>query len=189
MSDLTPLRLPATVEPVRVAVRRLRWLRRALADQLAAITAETGVAYRVDDRRLAAAFVSWLRRVEAQNPHDPGPAPRLLHLRRRADARGADPEHAGRPPVRCPRRRTRALPEYFWPEGFACTVFCVNVLEAVLSQEFDATIDVRVRPSRTSAAGGRSGRTPRRTPRRVYRLLRRLPRTGDPTGRCLEGLP
>ena len=71
MSDLTPLALPATAEPVRVAVRRLRWLRTALREQLAAITAETGVAYRIDDRKLAAAFVSWLRRVEAQNPHDP----------------------------------------------------------------------------------------------------------------------
>ena len=33
-------------------------------------------------------------------------------------------------------------PEYFWPEGFACTVFCVNVLSAVLAQEFDAATDV-----------------------------------------------
>ena len=39
---------------------------------------------------------------------------------------GADPDRA----------------EYFWPEGFACTVFCVNVRAAVLAQEFDATTDI-----------------------------------------------
>ena len=71
MSDLTPLTLPATREPVRVAVRRLRWLRTAFAEQLAVIAARSGVSYRIDDRKLAAAFVAWLRRVEAQNPRDP----------------------------------------------------------------------------------------------------------------------
>ena len=141
MSDLTPLALPASPEPVRVAVRRLRWLRRALADQLAAITAETGVAYRIDDRKLAAAFVAWLRRVEAQNPHDPAQrrgfftftAGVMLEelIRTRPVTAGALPPGAD-----------RDEPEYYWPEGFACTVFCVNVLAAVLAQEFDASTDV-----------------------------------------------
>ena len=141
MSDLTPLALPATAEPVRVAVRRLRWLRAALAEQLAAITAETGVAYRIDDRKLAAAFVSWLRRVEAQNPRDPERRRALLHLRRRVmleELIRAMPVVAG--PL--PPGADREQPEYFWPEGFACTVFCMNVLSAVLAQEFDATTDL-----------------------------------------------
>jgi hypothetical protein len=141
MSDLTPLALPATAEPLRVAVRRLRWLRRALAEQLGAITAETGVAYRVDERRLAAVFVAWLRRVEAQNPRDP-------ELRRAffTFAAGVMLEELIRTmPVAAgplPPAADRELPEYFWPEGFACTVFCVNVLSAVLAQEFDATTQV-----------------------------------------------
>ena len=77
MSELSPIprpALPATGEPYRIAVRRLRWLRAALNDQLEAVTAETGVRYRVNDRKLAAAFVAWVRRVEAQNPRDPGSA-------------------------------------------------------------------------------------------------------------------
>jgi hypothetical protein len=124
-----------------VAVRRLRWLRRALADQLAAISPGTGVAYRIDDRKLAAAFVSWLRRVEAQNPHDPArrrdfftfaAGVMLEELIRRAPV-AAGPLPAG---------ADRDAPEYFWPEGFACTVFCVNVLSAILAQEFDARTDV-----------------------------------------------
>jgi hypothetical protein len=141
MSDLAPLQLPATPEPVRVAVRRFRWLRRALADQLAAITAETGVDYRIDDRKLAAAFVSWLRRVEAQNPHNADlrraffsfAAGVMLHelIRTMPVEAGPLPEGADREEA-----------EYFWPEGFACTVFCVNVFAAVLAQEFDATTEV-----------------------------------------------
>jgi hypothetical protein len=141
MSDLTPLALPASSEPVRVAVRRLRWLRRALADQLATITAETGVGYRIDDRRLAAAFVAWLRRVEAQNPHDPERRREFFTF-----AAGVMLEELIRTlPVTAgplPPDADRDAPEYYWPEGFACTVFCVNVLAAVLAQEFDATTDV-----------------------------------------------
>lgn len=141
MSELSPLRLPASPEPVRVAARRLRWLRGAFSDQLAAISAETGVAYRLDDRKLASAFVSWLRRVEAQNPHDGGrrraffdfAAGVMLHELIRTMPVTAGPLPAG---------ADREQPEYFWPEGFACTVFCVNVLSAVLAQEFDATTDV-----------------------------------------------
>ena len=141
MSELAPLHLPATAEPVRVAVRRLRWLRGAFADQLGAITEKTGVTYRLDDRKLAAAFVSWLRRVEAQNPRSVArrrqffefAAGVMLHelIRTMPVAAGPLPDGAD-----------DGRPEYFWPEGFACTVFCVNLFSAVLAQEFDATTDV-----------------------------------------------
>ena len=33
----------------------------------------------------------------------------------------------------------RGRAEYFWPEGYALTLFCLNVRSAVLEQEFDAT--------------------------------------------------
>ena len=144
MSELSPIptpALPATAEPFRVAVRRLRWVRSALVSQLEAITAETGVPYEINDRQLAAAFVAWLRRVEAQNPRDPD--------RRRAFFDFAAglmlqelllkmPIAAGPLPPGADTDRA----EYFWPEGFACTLFCVNVRAAVLAQEFDATTDI-----------------------------------------------
>ena len=53
MSDMSPA-LPVAPEPVRLAVRRLRWFRAALIGQLDAISAETGVTYEVNDRALAA---------------------------------------------------------------------------------------------------------------------------------------
>ena len=141
MSDLTPLPPIVTTEPMRLAVRRLRWLQGALDSQLTAISGETGVSYSIDDRKLAGAFVAWLRRVEAQNPHDP-------ELRRAffTFAAGLMLEQLVRTmPIKAgplPAGADRERPEYFWPEGFACTVFCVNVLSAVLAQEFDATTEV-----------------------------------------------
>lgn len=141
MSDLTPLALPTTGEPVRVAVRQFRWLRGALARQIEAITAETGIDFRIDDRKLASAFVAWLRRVESQAPRAPGErrafftfaAGLMLQELIQKMPIAAGPAPAGADPEQ---------PEYYWPEGFVCTVFCVNVLSAVVEQEFDATTDV-----------------------------------------------
>jgi hypothetical protein len=133
--------LPVAPEPVRMAVRRLRWFRAALLSQIDAISAETGVSYQINDRALAAAFVAWLRRVEAQNPRDPGrrraffdfAAGLMLHELMLKMPLRAGPLPAG---------ADRDQPEYFWPEGFACTVFCVNLRAAVIAQEFDATTEV-----------------------------------------------
>lgn len=139
MSDLALLShpsLPRTVEPYRVAIRRLRWFRAALVHQLASLSVQTGVVYEVDDRKLAAAFVAWLRRVEEQKPDHPEHRRAFfdfaagvmleellskMPLREKAPA--APPEEAG--------------PEHVWPEGFACTIFCINMLAAVLAQEYD----------------------------------------------------
>lgn len=141
MSELTQLRLPASSEPVRTAARRLRWFRHAFAQHLAAIGGETGIRYRLDDRRLASAFVAWLRKIEAQNPHDPA--------RRRAFFTFASGvmlyELIRAMPVAAdtlPPDADRGRPEYFWPEGYACTMFCVDVFSAVMAQEFDATTTV-----------------------------------------------
>lgn len=134
-------RLPVAAEPLRVAIRRMRWFFAAFRDQLAAVSTETGVAFEVDERKLGAAFVRWLRAVEAQKPADRArrrdyfdfaaglmlrELMRDMPLRATRPAGGADPARA----------------EHFWPEGFACTVFCVNVRAAVLAQEFDETSQV-----------------------------------------------
>jgi hypothetical protein len=79
--------------------------------------------------------------VEAQNPHDPArrrsfftfAAGVMLEELIRTGAVTAGPLPAG---------ADRDEPEFYWPEGFACTVFCVNVLSAVLAQEFDTRTDV-----------------------------------------------
>ncbi|MFC3088660.1 hypothetical protein [Tabrizicola soli] len=137
MSDAPELHLPATSEPLRVAIRRLRWFRQAFARQLDELAAETGLSFAVDDRRLAQVFVAWLRDVDAQNPHDPGQRRAYFDfvsaLMLRNLLRDMPLEAGPLPPGADPSRA-----EYFWPEGFACTVFCLNVRAAVLEQEFDA---------------------------------------------------
>lgn len=130
--------LPATVEPLRKAIRRLRWFRQALGRQLEELGQETGVVYSVDDRKLAAIFVGWLREIESQKPG--GAADRrpyfdyvsALMLR---DLLRAMPIKAGALPAHADLNQA----EYFWPEGYALTLFCLNVRAAVLEQEFDAT--------------------------------------------------
>lgn len=137
MSEVQSPPLPATTEPLRVAIRRLRWFRQAFARQLEQIRAESGLTFAVDDRKLARIFVGWLRQIEAQKPRDPTArrayfdfvsALMLRDLLRDLPLR-ADP---------LPAHADTALPEYFWPEGFACTLFCLNIRAAVLEQEFNA---------------------------------------------------
>ncbi len=137
MSDAPDLPLPATSEPLRVAIRRLRWYREAFARQLDELSADYGLRFTVDDRRLAQIFVDWLREMEAQKPAESAQrrayfdfvsALMLRNLLRDM------PLKAGPLPQGADANRA----EYFWPEGFACTVFCLNIRAAVLEQEFHA---------------------------------------------------
>lgn len=136
MSD-PHIHLPETKEPLRDAIRRLRWFRAALDRQLDDLGAETGLSFAVDDRKLAQIFVNWLREVDAQKPADPAARRSYfdfvsgLMLR---DLLRAMPLTAGPLPKGADTKR----PEYFWPEGFACTLFCLNVRAAVIQQEFNA---------------------------------------------------
>lgn len=137
MSDAPDLHLPATSEPLRVAIRRLRWYREAFARQLEELQVDYGLGFTVDDRKLARIFVDWLREMEVQKPADPSQrrayfdfvsALMLRNLLRDM------PLRAGPLPQGADLNRA----EYFWPEGFACTVFCLNIRAAVLEQEFHA---------------------------------------------------
>jgi hypothetical protein len=130
-------------EPLRRAVRRMRWFRRCFRDHLDAMTAQTGILYEVDEEALAHVFVNWLRRVEAQRPNNPS-------LRRAFfDFAGALMlcEMVRTSPVReteLPEGADRTAPEHYWPEGFACTVFCLNVRAAVMAQEYGEATPVVV---------------------------------------------
>lgn len=137
MSDHIDIHLPETNEPLRDAIRRLRWFRAALDRQLEDLRTETGLTFTVDDKRIAQIFVNWLREVDAQKPTDPSARRSYfdfvsaLMLR---DLLRSMPIKAG--PLPSGADTTR--PEYFWPEGFACTLFCLNVRAAVIEQEFNA---------------------------------------------------
>ena len=127
--------LPAG-EPVRVAVRRMRWFRAALNRYLEGLGETLGCEFEVDDRRLAAAFVRWLRAVEAQRPLDPSARRAFFEFAGGLMLR----ELVADMPVRAQSPPALARPDSaaaFWPEGYACTMFCLAVTSAALAQEFD----------------------------------------------------
>jgi hypothetical protein len=137
MSELPPLSsaLPPTNEPLRIAVRRLRWFRSAFEAYMAAIGARIGCTYRIDDSKLAGIFVRWLRAVELQKPvgandrHDFFEFAAGLMLR----------ELTGDMPITATASPTKVDPDSaaaFWPEGYACTMFCLTVHSAAMQQEF-----------------------------------------------------
>lgn len=127
--------LPAR-EPVRIAVRRMRWFRAALHRYLEGLGEAVGCEFEVDNRRLAVVFVRWLRAVEAQKPVDPEARRAFFGFAGGLMLR----ELVAGMPVRAKGPPTLAPPDTavaFWPEGYACTMFCIAVTSAALAQEFD----------------------------------------------------
>jgi hypothetical protein len=137
MSELPPLSdsLPPTNEPLRIAVRRMRWFRAAFEAYVRAIGDRIGCSYQIDDAKLAAIFVRWLRAVERQKPsnrqdrHDYFEFAAGLMLR---ELTADMPLTALMPPAKTAADSAAA----FWPEGYACTMFCLTVHSAAMQQEF-----------------------------------------------------
>lgn len=139
---LAPGTLPATNEPLRIAVRRLRWFKAAFLKHAEAMGAELGCRFEVDEGKLAAAFMRWLDAIELQRPAD--------RSRRRAFFEFAAAlmmrELTADMPLKAagqPTRADRGSAAAFWPEGYCCTLFCLSVHAAATAQEFHAetTID------------------------------------------------
>ncbi len=98
MSDLLHS-LPPTNEPLRIAVRGMRWFRAAFEDYVAAVGQRIGGNYKIDKAKLAAIFVRWLRAVERSSGRAvkaeqyQGP-PRLFPIRGGPDAARVDGGYA-----------------------------------------------------------------------------------------------
>jgi hypothetical protein len=127
--------LPPTNEPLRVAVRRMRWFRTAFRTYVDAMGQHIGCQFTIDDAKLAAIFVRWLRAVEAQRPKDKADrqaffefAAGLMLRELTADM----PVRAEGKPSRVPADSAAA----FWPEGYVSTLFCISVHGAVMDQEY-----------------------------------------------------
>ena len=138
MSELPPLSgsLPPSNEPLRIAVRRMRWFRTAFDAYVAAIGARIGCTYQIDEAKLTRIFVRWLRAVERQKPsdakdrHDYFEFAAGLMLR---ELTAEMPLTVISAPTRTPADSAAA----FWPEGYACTMFCLTVHAAAMQQEFE----------------------------------------------------
>lgn len=127
--------LPPTNEPMRVAVRRMRWLRAAFEAYLESIGTALGCDFELDSTKLGTAFVRWLRGVRHQKPANKAERRAFFDFAASLMAK----ELVANMPIRAhgpPSLVEPDSPAAFWPEGYACTMFCLTVLSAIVDQEF-----------------------------------------------------
>lgn len=134
--------LPATNEPLRIAVRRFRWFKAAFLRHTEVMAEELGCMFEVDEQKLAVAFTRWLDAIEIQRPTDKSKRRAFFEFAAALMMR----ELTAEMPAKALGPASRAQPgsaAAFWPEGYCCTVFCLSVHAAATAQEFHAetTID------------------------------------------------
>lgn len=140
MSDirLHPESLPPTNEPLRIAVRRLRWFKAAFQRFAEATGQEIGCTLSVDELKLAAAFLRWLNAIEIQKPANRADRQAFFEFAAALMLR----ELTADLPLRAEGAAQKADPgsaAAFWPEGYCCTMFCLSVHAAAVAQEFHAS--------------------------------------------------
>ena len=143
MSELTPHpeAIPATNEPLRIAVRRLRWFKQAFLRHAEAYGRDLGCVFDVDEAKLASGFVRWLEQIERQKPSDRTQRRDFFQFAAALMLR----ELTSDMPVRASSPPTSVGPDSaaaFWPEGYCCTMFCLSVHAAAIAQEFQESTDV-----------------------------------------------
>lgn len=135
--------IPPTNQPLRLAIRRFRWFKLAFQAHVEAVGERLGCQFLIDDARLAEVFVRWLQAIDQQKPRDRARRQAFfdfaacLMLRElifdlplsRTSEPSRETESAGA----------------FWPEGYACTLFCLSIHAATVKQEFN--LDREISPS------------------------------------------
>jgi hypothetical protein len=133
--------IPPTNEPLRVAVRRLRWFKQAFAQYAEVMGRDMGCTFDVDDAKVAAIFVRWLESVERQKPADKSQRRAFFEFAASLMLR----ELTANMPITARTAPTKVTAESaaaFWPEGYCCTMFCLSVHAAAMTQEFHAATDI-----------------------------------------------
>jgi len=127
-------------QPVRRAIRQLRWFKSSFLAQVNAVSEQTGIQFETNTEVLARCFLAWLKPFESSKPDDPeqreafvGFAAGLM-LRQMIELKPL--RH-----ISIPEPLDRQDPAKFWPEGFVYVSYCLNVRRLVLSQEFDEVTD------------------------------------------------
>jgi hypothetical protein len=136
-----PEALPATNEPLRIAVRRLRWFRAAFHRHAEAYAQDLGCAFEVDDAKLAGVFVRWLEAIDMQKPAEKTERRAFFEFAAALMLR----ELIADMPIRAKQPPTKAGPDTaggFWPEGYACSMFCISIHGAAMEQEFHVKTEV-----------------------------------------------
>lgn len=144
------VKLPDSQDPIRVAIRRMRWFRASFAAVADRVGSEIGATLETDETALAQCFVSWLRKVEQVNPHSE--KSRRGFFDHAAGLMLRELLNAG--PCRLlskPIELNPTDPAHFWPEGYCYAVYCMNVRAAAIQQEYGeiATPGDRIHDLRT----------------------------------------
>lgn len=121
--------------PIRKTVRQLRWFKQSFAAQVGEIAARTGVEFELDEKKLAAAFIDWLRLFRVHKPADPGSRRGYVGFAAGLMLR-AMLTHRPLSVRRRPQPADAGDPALFWPQGYVYVMYCLNVRAAVLNQEF-----------------------------------------------------
>lgn len=127
--------LPQTNEPLRTAVRPLRLFRAAFRRVATRVGDDLGGQFEIDDAKLGAIFVRWLEELDRQRPQDRAERAAFLEFASSLCFRALIADMPLRA-LNTPTRASAEEPGRFWPEAYACTIFCLSVLVATIEQEF-----------------------------------------------------
>lgn len=136
MPLIAPDILESAQQPLRQAVRRLRWFKASFRAQVGVIAQESGVDFTIDSERLVETFLEWIRAFEAQKPksekarHDYVGFASGLMLRQMIKSNPLSVQSL-------PKDCDETNPAYFWPEGYVYVAYCLNVRGAILDQDFN----------------------------------------------------
>lgn len=136
------------IPDVRHQVRHLKWFRVSFRRCADLVTKHFGPQFDIDDARLAAAFLNWAERFEQQRgysqlePRDFAVFASGLLLQELLREKPVEIKPA-------PAGRAAGVPLSldavvdFWPTGFLATSYCLSVLNAVATQDFQAPFALR----------------------------------------------
>ena len=122
-------------QPIRKSAQRLRWFFRSFEEQVARVSAETGISYVVDNKALAGVFAEWLKLFNAQKPTVDEQKPAYVGF-----AAGLMLQTLiEKQPVRViakPAEIDHASPAHYWPEGYLYVTYCLHVRSLVIEIDY-----------------------------------------------------
>lgn len=127
--------LPETNKPMRIAARQAHWLQVAFKNYLEVVGKDIGCEFEVDTAKLTSCFVRWLRAVARQNPKNRDVRQEYFNFSAGLMVRELVANMPAKV-INSPNTISEDNPASFWPEGVACTMFCLALLNAIEVEEF-----------------------------------------------------
>jgi hypothetical protein len=119
----------------------MRWFSTAFRRHVEAYGREIGCSFEIDEAKLGGIFVKWLRSVERQKPADKTARKAFFEFVAGLMLR----ELTGDMPIRALGAPTQVAADSaaaFWPEGYACTMFCLSIHSAAMEQEYHESTEL-----------------------------------------------